>query len=118
MASVVRIANLSRPGYYMKMGKALRAIEACACVWVEEGVSVRDLTLEESLAARNKQAQKRRLSRTVLGVRAELPGISFVPPTSTQYRAPYRAYEQMSEPIGVRYCRWPRPEFFEEAVSA
>lgn len=76
MASVVRIANLSRPGYYMKMGKALRAIEACACVWVEEGVSVRDLTLAESIAARNRQAEDMARKREPLEF-CELPWTRF-----------------------------------------
>jgi hypothetical protein len=40
----------------MKHTQALRAVEQCACVWVEFGVSVRDLTLAESIARRNQQA--------------------------------------------------------------
>lgn len=45
--------------------------------WVEYGVSVRSLTLPESIAARNDQASRREPLPF-----AEIPGIKFVPPVS------------------------------------
>jgi hypothetical protein len=55
LALNVRVFNTSRQ-YSMKHKQALRAVENCACAWVEFGVSVRDLTLAESIAVRNQQA--------------------------------------------------------------
>lgn len=50
--------NITR-GYSMKFKQALHAIEQCAVTWVEYGVSVRDLSLQESIEARNRQAKDR-----------------------------------------------------------
>ena len=61
----------------MKHKQALRAIEQCSACWVEYGVSVRDLSLKESIAARNEQA---RLAEPLPF--AEIPGIKFDPPAS------------------------------------
>jgi hypothetical protein len=57
LALYARVFNVSRQ-YSMKHKQALRAVENCACAWVEFGVSIRDLTLAESIAARNQQTQK------------------------------------------------------------
>lgn len=73
MASHARIFNLTRR-YSLKHKQALRAVDNCACAWVEFGISVRDLTLAESIAARNKQATLREPLPFV-----ELPGIIFRP---------------------------------------
>lgn len=77
MASRHRVENLSRPGYYMNQGAALRAIEACSVKWVVEGESVRFLTHTEAVAARNERAK---LSEPL--PYAEIPGITFEPPVS------------------------------------
>jgi hypothetical protein len=61
----------------MKFKQALKAIEACACAWVEYGVSVRDLSLIESIQARNEQARKRAPLAP-----AELRDLTFEPPVS------------------------------------
>jgi hypothetical protein len=53
-----RVLNISR-GFRLRLNQARKAVENCACVWVEYGVSVRDLTLAESIAARNEQAKHR-----------------------------------------------------------
>lgn len=56
MSSNRRVENISN-GFRMKPGAARRAIEACSVRWVDEGVSVRNLTLAESIVARNVQAK-------------------------------------------------------------
>ena len=69
MASHSRVQNLTR-GFRLKFNQAEKAVEACACVWVEYGVSVRDLTLAEAIAARNAQAKLREPMPF-----AEIPGL-------------------------------------------
>jgi len=54
----------------MKRRQAIRAIENCACAWVQYGVSIRDLTIAEAIAARNEQAR----TAEPLPL-AELPGL-------------------------------------------
>lgn len=66
-----RILNLTR-GFRLKRSQAYRAIENGACVWVEVGVSLRDLNLQESIAARNEQARLREPLPW-----AEITGITF-----------------------------------------
>lgn len=66
-----RVLNLTR-GFRLKRAQAFRAVENCACVWVEFGVSVRDLTIAEAIVARNIQAANREPL-----AHAELPGIMF-----------------------------------------
>ena len=53
-----RILNLTK-NIRLKPAQALRAIENCACAWVVEGESIRDLTLAEAIAARHTQANER-----------------------------------------------------------
>lgn len=76
MCNNSRIYNVSR-GFSLKHKQALRAIENCAATWVEFGVSIRDLTLAESIAARNAQAQAREPLASV-----EIPGLRFEPSES------------------------------------
>ena len=78
MSQDTRILNLTR-GFRLKRNQAIRAIEQCACAWVVPNESIRDLTLAESIAARNKQAAERELLDT-----AELPGLVFQPPIGAQ----------------------------------
>jgi hypothetical protein len=73
-----RILNITR-GFRLKRNQALKAIEQCACAWVVPNESIRDLTLAESVIARNKQASE----RDPLDY-AELPGITFKPPIGAQ----------------------------------
>ena len=61
----------------MKPGRVERAFDMCAIAWVEEGVTVRNLTLQEAIIARNTRA---RLLEPM--PYAELPGIRFDPPVS------------------------------------
>ena len=58
MTKNFRVFNVTR-GYSLKRSQALRAIAECAAEWVEENISIRDLTLAESIAARNEQARLR-----------------------------------------------------------
>jgi hypothetical protein len=71
-----RVLNITRK-FRLKRNQAERAVRECACAWVEYGISVRDLTLAESIAARNKQAAERAPAPSV-----ELPGIVFEQPAS------------------------------------
>jgi len=63
----------------MKHSQALRAVEQCACAWVEFGVSVRDLSLAESITKRNQQASMRAPLEW-----AELPGVVYRPAERNQ----------------------------------
>ncbi len=76
MTNNARVYNVSRK-FNMKHKQALKAIENCACTWVEYGVSVRDLTIAEAIQARNVQAAIREPAPN-----AEIPGIIFQQPTS------------------------------------
>lgn len=58
----------------MRHKQAARAVENCACAWVEFGTTVRDLTLAEAIAARNHQASLREPLPF-----AELPGLLYRP---------------------------------------
>lgn len=78
MSGNSRVLNLTR-GYTVKYKHALRGIEQCAVAWVEEGVSVRDLTLAESITKRNEQAKLREPL-----CYAELPGVVFRPPMGAE----------------------------------
>jgi hypothetical protein len=49
-----RILNITR-GYHMSAQRASRGVAECSFAWVEQGVSVRNLTLAESVAARATQ---------------------------------------------------------------
>jgi hypothetical protein len=69
-----RVFNVTR-GYSMKYSQARRAVDNCACTWVEAGTSIRDLTLAESIAARNEQAQLREALPLT-----ELPGLRYDAP--------------------------------------
>lgn len=78
LASHKRILNVTR-GVYLKINAAQRAIEECSAVWIEPGVSIRLLTLDEGRKARIEQAANREPLPY-----AELPGIKFVPSASGQ----------------------------------
>lgn len=60
--------------FFMEQSQAARAVENCACAWVEFGVVIRDLTLAEAIVARNRQAALR--ERLPF---AELPGLLYRP---------------------------------------
>jgi len=68
------ILNVSR-GYYVRHKQAEKAITECAATWVEYGVSIRDLTLAESIGARNEQAKIREplCYSELFGLRFETP---------------------------------------------
>ena len=76
MTKNFRVFNVTR-GYSMKRGAAEKAIRECAATWVEEGVSIRNLTLAESIKARNEQARLREPLPY-----AEIHGLRFDPPAS------------------------------------
>jgi len=62
-------------GFTLKYKQALRGIEQCAFAWVEPGRMIRDMTIAESIAARNAQAQLRQELP-----QSEIPGLRFQPP--------------------------------------
>lgn len=69
-----RVVNLTR-STRLRFNQARKGVENCAWAWVEVGVSVRDLTLRESIAARAQQAKDREPLPF-----AEVPGLSFEAP--------------------------------------
>lgn len=85
MAKSKSVYNLTK-GYWLKRNQALKAIENCACAWVEYDQTIRNLTLAESIAARNEQAQKRQELAWV-----ELPGLTFKQPANANCSAHQRA---------------------------
>lgn len=85
MTNNFRVLNLTR-GFSMKHKQALRAIENCAAEWVEVGISIRDLSLAESVAKRNQQARAREPVAP-----AEIPGLIFRPPVTALASAGARA---------------------------
>lgn len=80
MAAHTRVLNVTR-NFRMKFRQAEKAIENCACTWLDYGVTVRDLTLAESIKARNEQASRREPL-----ARAELPNLTFQHPGAAQER--------------------------------
>lgn len=74
MSKDPRILNITR-GFRLKANQVYKAIENCSCTWVEKGVSVRDLTLAESIQMRNEQAKVREPLASM-----ELPGLSYSGP--------------------------------------
>lgn len=52
-------------------------MENCAAIWLEEGVSIRSMTIAESIKARNEQARMREPLPY-----AEIHGLRFDPPVS------------------------------------
>jgi hypothetical protein len=90
MPKDLRVLNISR-GFRLRPNQARKAIQNCACTWVEIGVSVRDLTLSESIAARAQQAK----DRAPLPY-SEVPGLRFDPPYGTagaEWQSRLLAYE-------------------------
>lgn len=83
MSGNQRVQNISR-GYSMKHRQAEKAVATCSAEWVEYGVSIRDLTVAEAIAARNKQAA----DREPLPL-PEIPGVVF--------RSPSRSVSAMQE---------------------
>jgi hypothetical protein len=90
MAKTLSVFNVTR-GYSVRLNQARKAIENCACVWVEHGQSIRDLTLRESIAARAEQTKNREPLPY-----AEVPGLRFqVPPkmNGAEWQSRLLAYE-------------------------
>jgi hypothetical protein len=78
-------------GFYLRLNQARKAVENCACAWVEYGLSVRDLTLSESIAARAQQAKNREPMPY-----SEVFGLKFDPPIGTagaEWQSRLLAYE-------------------------
>lgn len=75
MQKDTRVLNVTR-GYRLRFNQARKAVENCACAWVDIGVSIRDLSLAESISVRAQQAKDREPLPF-----AEVPGLSFEPAT-------------------------------------
>lgn len=78
MSNNQRVKNLTRGGT-LKHGQVVRGVQKCALAWVEFGVSFRQLTAAESIAARH--AQKKQSEPLPL---AEIPHIVFKAPERAQ----------------------------------
>lgn len=76
MASSPRILNISN-GHRLKRGKVARLFEQCLCAWVEEAISIRNLSPAEIVTARGEQARLREPLAY-----AEVHGLRFEPPAS------------------------------------
>lgn len=85
MSQSPRILNITRK-YHLKPSQAQRAIDECSAVWVAPGISIRDLNLAESIAARNEQAKTR---DPLPGM--EIPGIIYKQPAYAATTAHERA---------------------------
>jgi len=57
MAKRTRVFNLTAKRY-LKRNQAIGRVEQCLSVWVEEGSSIRDLTLREIVTARSEKTRK------------------------------------------------------------
>ena len=92
-----RVLNISK-NITVRRSQAKRWIEQCACAWVEEGVSIRDLTLSERVAARSQQAAVREPLP-----HAELPGIKYQPSATAveAHRAGFQLLQQASAFCGM-----------------
>lgn len=88
MSNNTRVFNETRR-FFMKHKQAARAVENCACAWVVFGVTLRDLTIVEAIAARNHQASL----RDPLPF-AELPGLLYQPASGME--AGTRAQREMA----------------------
>jgi hypothetical protein len=73
MASHARVLNTTN-GCRLKRSQALNRIDQCISAWVEQGFTIRDLTLAERVQARTIQA---RLCEPLPNM--ELPGLVFEP---------------------------------------
>lgn len=85
-----RVFNVTR-GFHLRFNQARKAVENCACTWVEYGLSIRDLTLSESISARDQQAKNREPMPY-----AEVFGLKFDPPIGTagaEWQSRLLAYE-------------------------
>jgi hypothetical protein len=58
VANNTRVFNITR-GHWMKLKQAERAIDNCSHAWVEKGLTVRDLTLNECIHARSERDKER-----------------------------------------------------------
>lgn len=87
MASHFRVVNLSN-GFRLKPAHALRAIEQCSAEWVEQGVSIRNLSLAESICKRNEMAKNSEPLPY-----SEVAGITFKGPLPNDFNLIRQAHE-------------------------
>jgi hypothetical protein len=57
MSKRPKVVNITN-GHRVKLTQATMAVQNCAAAWVEFGVSIRNLTVAEAIAARNIQARR------------------------------------------------------------
>ena len=85
-----RVSNISN-GSRLKLRQARKAVGNCNVAWVEYGVSIRNLTLAESIQARVQQAKMREPLPY-----AEVHGLRFDPPVGkagAEWQSRLLAYE-------------------------
>ena len=88
-------------GFTLKAKQALKAVANGSAMWIEYGVSIRQSTLEEKIAAINKQATEREPIAD-----AEIAGLTFQPPA----RCAESARNEMR-------LAWEANKFFSEATT-
>jgi hypothetical protein len=90
MPKAPSVLNITR-GFHLRLNQASKAVDNCACAWVEYGVSVRNLTLAEAIQARVQQAKIREPLPY-----SEVHGLRFDPPYGTagaEWQSRLLAYE-------------------------
>jgi hypothetical protein len=85
MSSHPKVINLTT-GCRIKRSQAKGRVENCVSAWVDEGFTIRDLTLAERVTARSVQAKAQEPFSM-----AELPGVVFKEPASASNSAAIRA---------------------------
>lgn len=105
-----RVLHVER-GFHMSKTYAEQVMrDHCTIAWDIPGQTIRDTTDEERITLRAEQSQLARISEMRQGILGshELPNTRFERPSTTKYRVPREAYEEMEAPLAVRVCRWPR----------
>jgi hypothetical protein len=75
MSNNFRVLNVTR-GFTLKFKQALKAVDECACAWVDESrTQVRDVTLSEAISLRNEQARRQQPLEL-----PEVHGLTYEPP--------------------------------------
>jgi len=104
MASNTKVTNLTG-GRRIKRSQAIGRVEHCVSVWVEYGISIRDLTLAESIAARS--AQTKLYPSPPF---AEQPGLVYRVPDYMQ-----AAHRRSLQLIGAANQFWPKKPIVQPA---
>jgi len=113
-----RVYNLTTRCYH-KLSQAQNWISDGSHAWVVQLKTIRVLSLQERVAKRSEIARQMEIGTEIL-VPAELPETHFHGPANPIYPFAKPAYEELSEVLAVRKCRWPRtnPQGTDHLVRA